>query len=105
MLTKHPEYGKEEELMEEHYHCPLCSASYPTREEAVNCFLCHTENEILRYIAFEIFSSKHFAKNKKKPKPVDYTVWTLIEQLNEKFNFAEVDDGAVWNKSIRGKKL
>ena len=91
--------------MNEHYHCPLCSVPYATREEATNCLLQHSEGEILRYIAFEIFASKHFSKNKEKPQPVDYTIWSLIEQLNEKFDFAEVDNGMVWNKSIRGKKL
>lgn len=60
----------------------------------------------MRYIAFEIFAAKHFAKDKSEPDVIDSEVWQLIEQINEKFGFAEVDEcGGVWNKSLRGKKL
>lgn len=92
--------------LNEHYHCSICSASYPTLGEAKHCFLEHDENTILRYIAFTIFTAKHFAEDKSVPDVIDHEVWRFIEQLNEKFDFAEVDErGGVWNKCIRGKKL
>lgn len=92
--------------LNEHHHCSICSASYPTLDEAKHCFLEHDENTVLRYIAFEIFAAKHFAKDKSEPGVIDHEIWRLIERLNEKYDFAEVDEnGAVWNKSIRGKKL
>lgn len=92
--------------VEEHHHCRICSKSYLTQAEATRCFLEHDENTILRYVAYEIFAAKHFAKGKSEPDVIDHEIWQLIEQLNEKFDFAEVDEhGGVWNKSIRGKKL
>ena len=46
----------------EHYHCFLCGDRYPTKEEADECFWNHSELEILRWIAFELVSSRHFAE-------------------------------------------
>lgn len=55
----------------EHYHCFLCGDRYPTKEKADECFWNHSELEILRWIAFELVSSRHFAElNQSTPKVV-----------------------------------
>lgn len=89
----------------EHYHCSLCGQSYPTREAAHECLVTHTELEILRYIAYEIYCEKSFSRRKKRPVKIPWAVWDIIDEINNKFEFAETeDDGSIWNKVIKGTK-
>ena len=87
----------------EHYHCSLCGQSHPTREAAHACLMSHDEVEILRYIAYEIYCEKHFSPRKKRPTKIPWEVWNIIDEVNEKFEFAK-EDGGIWNTVIKGTK-
>lgn len=51
----------------EHYHCSICGESYPTKDRSDECFWGHSELEILRWVAFELVSTHHFAEKVKLP--------------------------------------
>ena len=90
----------------EHYHCSICGEGYPSREEAGKCFWNHTELEILRWIAFELVSSCHFAEmEKNSPRRVEVSFSTkFIKRLNERFQIAELDEhGLLWSMVVKGK--
>lgn len=92
----------------EHYHCFLCGARYPTKEKADECFWNHSELEILRWVAFELVSSRHFAELNKSPLCAEELCFTtdFLKQLNDKFKVAEIDEkGLVWSLAIKGKRV
>lgn len=91
----------------EHHHCYLCGESYPTKKEADKCFWEHSELEILRYVAYELVASRHFAEKNKSRLCDDEMLFTskFLKQLNEKFNVAEVDEDGVWSLAIKGKRV
>lgn len=102
---------KEEKTMQEfteHYHCSICGESYPTKLRADECFWAHSELEILRWVAFELVSSHHFAEKDETALCADAMCFTsdFIKQLNEKFKVAEIDEnGLVWSLAIKGKRV
>lgn len=92
----------------EHYHCSICGERYPSQEEANRCFWGHTELEILRWIAFELVSNRHFAEEYQSPLCADemYFSTEFLKKLNEKFRVAEIDEnGWAWSLVIKGKRL
>lgn len=92
----------------EHYHCFLCGDRYPTKEEADECFWNHSELEILRWIAFELVSSRHFAELNQSILCSDEMSFTteFLKELNDRFKVAEIDEkGLVWSLAIKGKRV
>ena len=92
----------------EHYHCFLCGDRYPTKEEADECFWNHSELEILRWIAFELVSSRHFAELNQSTPCADEISFTteFLKKLNDRFKVAEIDEkGLVWSLAIKGKRV
>ena len=86
---------------EEHYHCFLCGDRYPTKEN-------HSELEILRWIAFELVSSRHFAELNQSTLCSDEMSFTteFLKKLNDRFKVAEIDEkGLVWSLAIKGKRV
>lgn len=91
-----------------HYHCHVCGESYPTKGKADECFWSHSELEILRWVAFELVSSHHFAEQDSNSLCADEMSFSseFIEKLNEKFKVAEIDEnGCVWSLAIKGKRV
>ncbi len=92
----------------EHYHCFLCGERYTTKEEADACFWNHSEIEILRWVAFELISSRHFAELNHSTPCVDEMSFTteFLNKLNDKFKVAEIDEkGFAWSLAIKGKRV
>lgn len=93
---------------EEHYHCFLCGERYPTEEAADACFWNHSELEILRWVAFELVSSRHFAELTHSTPCADEMSFTteFLKKLNDKFKVAEIDEkGFVWSLAMKGKRV
>lgn len=92
----------------EHYHCSICGESYPTKERSDECFWGHSELEILRWVAFELVSTHHFAEKDESALCADAMCFAsdFIKKLNEKFKVAEIDEnGLVWSLAIKGKRV
>jgi len=91
--------------MQNHYHCDICGKSYDKRTQADACFWNHGETAVLRWLALEMYCTKYFAeRNGDVPEdPPPY--WFKIDRINELYQFAEEDNGVIWNKILPDYKI
>lgn len=95
-------------MLSEHYHCNLCGNTFATQAEANKCFWEHTEEEILRWVAYELVCARHFAPASHDGAYLRDVALShsFIDELNRRFKVADIDEyGAVWSLAIRGKRL
>ena len=91
--------------MQNHYHCDICGKSYDKRTQADACFWNHGETAVLRWLALEMYCTKYFAERNGDVPEDPPSYWFKIGRMNELYQFAEEDNGVVWNKILPGYKI